>query len=406
MKVDKYDAIVVGAGPAGSSFAYYAAKKGLKVLIVEKQREVAHTILCAEGVSSEFLRLVNRDSEFTRNYVATYIYGGILTYNGKPYVEARLSEPGGAILERKIFDRYLAERALRKGADILVNTKFVSAERNGNVIKVLLKHGGEDKVFLTPLVVDASGPTASVAKSLGLYEDYDKDTTFYTYQVYAYCDGIKENYLYFGIGEEVAPKGYAWIFPKGQGFANIGVGIPGKGDNLDRYLDNFLEKHCKSIKILGVTHGVVPTGFHRRKLYGDNILILGDAARLADPLTGGGIANAYISGMVAAEAAFLAKEENDFSSFRLKLYDRALKKWLMHDYMITLFAKLFYVSLSREELEHFVESIGESLGIMEITPPINPVAMLMKVLKRDPLFLFKFGRKGIYAAKETLRQFI
>ncbi len=401
-----YDAVVIGAGPAGSSFAYYAVGKGLSVLMVEKQREVAHTILCAEGVSSEFLSLVRKGDGHQRDYIATYIYGGILTYDGKPYVETRLTEPGGAILERKIFDRYLAERAVRKGADILVNTRFVSAERKGNDIEVHLKRGNNDEIVLTSLLVDASGPTSVVAKALGLFEEYDKDTDFYTYQVYGYCDGIKDNYLYFSIGENIAPKGYAWIFPKGGGFANIGVGIPGKRDGLDVYLNNFLEKHCKTFKILGVIHGVVPTGFHKRRLYDDNVLILGDAARLADPLTGGGIANAYISGLVAAEVASQAKKEGKFDVSVLKGYERRLKKWIMHDYMVTLFAKMFYVSLSREELQSFMESIGESLGHMEINPPINPVSMLLKVLKKDPLFLFRFGRKGIYAAKETLRQFI
>ncbi len=406
MREKWYDAVVIGAGPAGSSFAYYAAKQGLKVLIVEKQREVAHTILCAEGVSSEFLKLVEKGSKFTRSYVAAYIYGGVLTYNGKPYVEARLTEPGGAILERKIFDRYLAERAISAGADMLVNTRFINAERSGDSIEVLVRSGLEEKRILTPLLVGADGPASSVSKSMGLYKGYQKDYDFFTYQVYAYCKGIKDNYLYFGIGDEVAPYGYAWIFPKGGGFANVGVGIPGRRDGLDMYLNNFLEKHCKDFKILGVTHGVVPTGFHNQELYGDNVLILGDAARLADPLTGGGIANAYISGMVAADVAKKAKEQKDFGKGVLKYYRRNLRKWILRDYMVTLFAKIFYVSLSKEELSNFMESIGGSLGTMEITPPINPVAMLTKVLKKDPLFLFKFGRKGIYAAKETLREFI
>ena len=401
-----YDAIVIGAGPAGSSFAYYAVRKGLSVLLVEKQREVAHTILCAEGVSMEFLNLVEKELAHKRNYVAAYIHGGVLTYEGKPYVEVKLKKPGGAILERKIFDRYLVERAVKEGADILVNTKFINANRKGKKVEVTLKNGNQERVFNTSLIIDASGPAAVIAKSLGIFKDYDKNTDFYTYQIYGYCDGIRDDYLYFGIGESVAPHGYAWIFPKGGGFANIGVGIPGKRDGLHTYLNNFLEKHCKGVKILGVTHGVVPTVFHKRKLYADNVLILGDAARLADPLTGGGIANAYISGLVGAEVAAFAIKKRDFGENLLKVYEKKLKEWIMHDYIITLFAREFYTSLSSEELRSFVESVKEALGTMEIHPPLNPVSMLIKVLKKDPLFLFRFGAKGIYAAGETLRQII
>ncbi len=401
----KYDAIVIGAGPAGSAFAYYASRAGLSVLLVEKQREVAHTVLCAEGVSSELLKLLGNES-FTRNFIATYVYGGILTHNGKRIVEVSLSEPGGAILERKIFDRYLAERAVLAGSDIAVNTKFVGAERKGDEVEVQLITGERKVQLLTPLLVGADGPASKVAKTLGIFDPYDKNDDFFAYQVYAYCDGIKDNYLYFGIGEHIAPLGYAWIFPKGGGFANVGVGIPGKRENLDKYLNNFLEKHCESFKILGITHGVVPTGFHKRRIFDDNVLILGDAARLADPLTGGGIANAYISGMTAAKAAEKAKKEKDFSKRVLKTYYRELRKWILHDYMVTLFAKLFYHSLSSEELEEFMNSIRDAIGKMEITPPINPLSMLMKIVKKDPMFLLRFGRKGIYAAKESLREFI
>ena len=400
-----YDAVVIGAGPAGSSFAYHASRAGLSVLLVEKQREVAHTVLCAEGVSSEFLKLVEGKG-LERDFVASYIYGGVLTYNGEKIVEVSLSEPAGVILERKIFDRYLVELAVLAGSDIAVNTKFTGAERKENGIEVHLLSKGEEIRVFTPLLVGADGPASSVGKSLGLFTSYNRKDDFFAKQVYAYCESVKDGYLYFGIGGDIAPKGYAWIFQKGGGFANVGVGIPGQRQGLDGYLNNFLEKHCKSFKILGITHGVVPTGFHKRKIFDDNVLILGDAARLADPLTGGGIANAYISGMVAARVAEVARRKKDYTKRVLKAYRRELNRLILHDYMITLYMKLFYHALSEEELERFMHSLKHAIGDMEITPPVNPGNMLLKILKKDPAFLLRFGRKGIYAAKESLREFI
>lgn len=402
---EKYDAVVIGAGPAGSAFAFYAARAGLSVLLVEKQREVAHTVVCAEGVSLDFLRLIENKGH-NRNYVATYIYGGILTYNGEKILDVSLKEPGGAVLERKIFDRYLVERAVLEGSDIAVNTKFITAERRGDVIEVILASQGRRIRITTPLIVGADGPASAVAKSLGLFTPYDKKDDFFTFQVYAFCEGNKENYIYFGIGDEVAPYGYAWMFPKGGGFLNVGIGIPGIGNNLERYLNKFLKKHCKTFKILGITHGAVPTVFHKRKIFDNNVLIVGDAARLADPLTGGGIANAYISGMVAAKVAKKAKEEGDFTKKVLKIYFRDLKKWIMSDYMVTMYAKIFYHSLSSEELKDFMFSLKETISKMEITPPFNPWRMLIKIIKRNPMFLLRFGKKGLYAAKESLREFI
>ncbi len=400
-----YDAVVIGAGPAGSSFAYHASRAGLSVLLVEKQREVAHTILCAEGVSSEFLKLLGEE-RFTRNFVASYVYGGILTHNGKKIAEVSFSEPVGAVLERKIFDRYLVERAVVAGSDIKVNTRFIGAERKEEGIEVHLLSGGREIRLTTHLIVGADGPASGVAKSLGLFSPYNRNYDFFTTQIYAYCEDIRDNYLYFGVGEKVAPLGYGWIFPKGGGFANIGVGIPGKRENLEEYLNTFLQKHCRTIKILGITHGVVPTGFHKRKIFGDNVLILGDAARLADPLTGGGIANAYISGMVAAKAAEKAKKEGDFSEKVLKAYWKELKKWIFPDYMVTLYAKNFYHSLSPEELEELLYSIKDIVGKVKVTPPVSPLGALLKIIKKDPALLFRFGSKGFYAAKESLREFI
>ena len=402
---NKYDAIVIGAGPAGSSFAFHASRSGLRVLLVEKQREIGHTILCAEGVSSEFLKLI-KDKGHSRNFVARYVYGGILTYNGEKILDVSVNEPLGAVLERKIFDRYLAELAIKAGSDILINTKFIKAEREKGLVKVYLRSHGEDIVLSAPLLIGADGPASSVSKSLGLFTPYDKEDDYFTVQVYAYCDEIKDNYLYFGIGDAIAPNGYAWIFPKGGGFANVGVGIPGTRDGLDTYLKNFLKKHCSTYKILGETYGVVPTKFHKRPIYGNNVLILGDAARLADPLTGGGIANAYISGIAASEVASFAKKMGDYSRKALRLYEKKLKKWIFSDYMITLCAKIFYNALEKKELESFMYSLKDAIGHIEITPPLKPMSMLFRILRKDPAFLFKFGKKGLYAAKECLREFI
>jgi digeranylgeranylglycerophospholipid reductase len=131
---------------------------------------------------------------------------------------------------------------------------------------------------------------------------------------------------YYYLGESLAPGGYAWVFPKGDRSANVGVGV--QADAADssalEYLLRFIEGQpwlAEGSPVILIT-GNVPVGLAAGPIVSDGLMLVGDAARQADPLTGGGIANAMLAGRLAGEVAAEAVEEGDVSASTLREYER------------------------------------------------------------------------------------
>ncbi len=137
---------------------------------------------------------------------------------------------------------------------------------------------------------------------------------------------VDPNRCYYYLGEELAPGGYAWVFPKGEGKANVGIGVQADLAVMPalEYLHRFIARYpfLQQGSPVTLIIGNVPVGIASNDLTSHGLMLVGDAARQADPLTGGGIANAMIAGRLAAEVAAQAIEAGDTSGGFLKEYRR------------------------------------------------------------------------------------
>ncbi len=348
----EYSAIVIGAGPAGSSAAYALAKNGVDVLLVEKQREVGKDIFCAEGISGNTLNLVKKtfDIEEPQKFIATRVNSVRIISPELDYFDV-YREDMGVILERKIFDRTLAEKAVSKGAHLAVSTKFLDARRVGDKIEVDLMRSGKRESVRTAILIGADGPASAVATSMGLNMDVGNENIHKCAQFLIYDGKIESNRMDFLFSKKYSPSGYAWTFPKGKGLANFGVGIlSDKKEDPMEYLEQLLRDFYPDARVIGWLKGVVPTGGNLKKIYADNLIVAGDAARLADPLTGGGIAAAIISGHLAGETAIEALEAGDFSEKFLKKYEKRVWQELGVDYKISLIIREYLKNYTDERI--------------------------------------------------------
>ncbi len=348
----EYSAIVIGAGPAGSSAAHALAKNGVDVLMVEKQREVGKDIFCAEGISGNTFNLVKKTFaiEEPQKFIATRVNTVRIISPELDYFDV-YREDMGIILERKIFDRTLAEKAVSKGAHLSVSTKFLDARRVGNKIEVDLIRNGRRETVRTSILIGADGPASTVATSMGLNMDVGNENIHKCAQFLIYDDKIESNRMDFLFSKEYSPTGYAWTFPKGKGLANFGVGILlDKKEDPMEYLEQLLRDFYPDARVIGWLKGVVPTGGNLKRIYADNLLVAGDAARLADPVTGGGIAAAIISGHLAGETAFEALEAGDFSEKFLKKYEKKVWQELGVDYKISLIIREYLKNYTDERI--------------------------------------------------------
>ena len=317
---DSYDILVVGGGPGGAVAARTAADAGLSVLLVEKRSAVGVPVRSGESIrKDELLEFIDADKRFISAEISSVV----------------LIEPDGSmngstegveyILDRKIFDRELVWHAAEAGVEIQVHARAASPIMEGEkVCGAVIEQHGKTYEVRAKVVIAADGVESKFAKWAGIDTTIPLNGIKSCVQYVVNDIDIDEKTKLFYILPEDYTGGYIWIFPKGKRCANIGVGIPGTdGYKARDYLDSFIEKKFPNGKITEVLAGGVPVCRPLNETAADGLLVVGDAARLSNSVTGCGIYNAMFTGRLAAEVAVLAVENENTSKEFLMAYDKA-----------------------------------------------------------------------------------
>lgn len=325
-----YDIVVVGAGPAGSTAAMYAAKSGASVLFLDKKKEIGSPIQCAGFLphASEIHALLPDATlpETLNNYPEACVLQRIKTQRIiPPNWKAKEFPVKGAVLDRRRYDQFLAEEAVNAGAELMIKTRITKIE--GTTIEtsgVFGKHRIKAKA-----IIGADGPNSFIAKSKNLpqKQELNGSSVAIEYKVINAPD-IDPEALEMYFGKNYVPGGYAWIFPEGENRANVGVGIrtgmAEKGISAKKYLHRFMKEHpiagpkLKNARITNVIAGLIPVNGAPEKTATENSLIVGDAAGHIIATNGGGIPPAMIAGKIAGEIA----AEFAAGNCKLEEYDR------------------------------------------------------------------------------------
>ena len=319
---ENYDVVVVGAGPAGSMAARTIAQAGNSVLLVEKRQEIGAPVRCAEGVSRAGLeKFVQIDPKWICAQIHGYRFHA-------PDGTSFTIEPDdiGYILERKIFDRDLANLAANAGAHALARTaaRGVLCNESGAIAGVQLSVSPNVDVSVrSKIVIGADGVESQVGRWAGI-DTVPRLRDMCSAVQYLMADlEVDEGICDFYFGTQVAPGGYLWIFPKGKRMANVGIGIVGnRADKItaQAFLDRFIEANFPTGSILGVVAGGIPLSGTLKRIVKDGLMLVGDAAHQAFPHTGGGIENALEAGLLAGEVAVDALRVGDYRSQFLERY--------------------------------------------------------------------------------------
>ena len=346
MKAD-YDLVVIGAGPAGSMAARTAAEKGLDVLLVEKRQEIGAPVRCGEMVTRNGIA---QFIEIEKRWVSAEVrWCKIILPDGNEITQSPEDEGDLLlVLERKLFDRYLANLAAKAGADVFTKTAATGLKREKSLVEVNLRRMGEELIVKSKIVIGADGVESRVGKWAGIDTTLKLDELGSAVQYLMTDIDFDPEGSYFWYGE-IAPGGYAWLFPKGKREANVGLGvIPELADkSAKEYLDDFVKNKFEGGKTIEVVAGAYPLKGQIETAVADNVMLAGDAARHTDPFTGGGIINAMKAGFFAGSVAAEAVESKDYSRSFLLKYDELWK----ND-----FGKI--LQESRAHLEELIESIN------------------------------------------------
>jgi digeranylgeranylglycerophospholipid reductase len=308
-----YDVAVVGAGPAGSSAARLVARAGLRTIVIDRRHNVGIPVQCGELIPtpSEAHNLFPRSKIMPR---VVHVPRRFVTNKTKLI---RLVSPNGStyefpfranIIDRAEFDQDLARKSQDAGAEFLVGSTVVKRSNENNL---LIKSELSEIEISSNLVIGADGANSVVARSLGRnFVHSDKDLSPSLQYVMSGAE-VDTSVVEMHFGERIAPGGYAWCIPKGDGIANIGFGMRRSltqgSTPLRAYLERFafgvLSSSLKNAKIMSRVGAIIPMGGPLRKTWTNNVLLIGDAAGHVMASNGGGIPTALCGGAIAGDIA-------------------------------------------------------------------------------------------------------
>ncbi len=365
-EVQEWDLVVVGAGPGGSMAAREAARAGLEVLMIEKRQEIGSPVRCGEGIARIWLDEVGIPPD--PRWIAFQVNGArIVAPNGAhvDLTEELAGNETGYVVHRDIFDRTLAEEAVRSGARTLIkcSATAVVKDEGGAVAGIRAKHWGKELELRAPIVIGADGFESQVGRWAGIDTSLPPRDINTCLQYELVGIDIDPDYNEFHIGS-IAPGGYVWIFNKSEDSANVGIGV-----NLARikdraevkgYLDRFIAAHPNLAKGQNVetVAGAVSVCMPLDCVTADGIMLVGDAARMIDPVTGGGVANACKAGKVAGQVAKQCHDEGDFSKEFLKRYEKGWRAVIEDQMIRNYIAKEKLITLSDDTINKIIQALS------------------------------------------------
>jgi len=320
-RAESYDAIIAGGGPAGLAAAETLARRGCSALVLEQNHEIGSPIrtsggsfideLDALGVPSSLHHPISRVRFLSPANAAVYEY----------------AQPRMCVMDVRGVFQFLAGRAVEAGAGVRLAAKVEGPVlQDERVVGVRTR----DAVLGARVVIDATGYRSVLLKQAGLDPRIRRFGVGAEYDMYApHCDEREAVLL---VGSELAPAGYAWVFPWGRHRVRVGVGIihPDSDAKPDAYLDALVAGagrygvDLRGAQPLEHHAGLIPSECFARQFAGNGILGVGDAAGQASSLLGEGIRWAIHAGRMAGEVAAEAIAKGDVSRAALAVFER---KW-------------------------------------------------------------------------------
>jgi digeranylgeranylglycerophospholipid reductase len=348
------DVAIIGAGPSGSLAALTAAKKGAKVTLFEEHSKVGVPNHCAGHLSLNGLKRLGLilPSSVVENTFKSAVF---VSPSGKQFSVSFPSEVTCAV-NRELFDQHLAKMASAAGVRYFLNSRVKALIREKTTIKgVIIGKQDETEKISSKIVIDAEGVASRILKGTELRPLNSK---MLVKAVSAEVDDVKDienDRVEVYLGNGVASGFYAWLIPRKDGTAKIGLAT--NHGNPKQCLEQFVNNHKVSrvkfrrSKILHLTYHAIPLGGPISKTYADGFLAVGDVASQVKPTTGGGVITGLSCARIAGEVAGQATREDSCYADFLKQYEVKWVHALGFDMKAMLFARKLLNRLSDREID-------------------------------------------------------
>jgi len=373
--ISKFDVVIVGAGLAGSICAEVCAKNGLKVALIERKEFPSMPVRCGEGVG---FKGMNASIGIKSEWVLTKVNKVKFIAPDKTSVEVENIGESFCI-DRTKMDKELAENAQKAGAQYFNNTYICDVqilEKNKNYEYKCIAEDG--RIFVSPILVAADGVESLIRRKTWWKEPFaPEDIETCAFAKVKHKDICGET-IEFYTGEKIAKGGYLWVFPRGNGIANVGLGVLGKYSEAGfakKLFDDFVSEKFPDGEISDFHCGGVPVGKYLSPLTKNGVVLVGDTAGQVNALNGGGIAYALFAGQKAGEAIVNKK---------LKDYEKNWQKYCGKNQIRSYVLKTALL----KKRDEFYNDIATALK-NENPKKLSYLRVFMKVFAKRPMLLLK-----------------
>ena len=352
-----YDAIVIGAGPAGLQAARQLATRKFRVAVLEEHQVVGDPVHCTGVLATEAFDEFGLSSDSILNELTTARF---ISPSGQDIVyRTRVVE--AVVVDRALFDRRLADEAVRAGAELVRGARVNAISSTDEAVTVQV--AGQRPVRARSCVL-ACGGRYALHRQLGLGVP---SLLLHTAQRELPASTPGDVEVHFG--SEVAPRGFAWVVPvwrEGRSFARIGVMAEGQAPTyFNRMVDRVAARWGIERPAAGPPRQKILPLSRISRTYGDRFIAIGDAAGLVKPTTGGGIYYSLVSASIGAAVLAAALQEGDISAARLSAYERRWRARLETELDTQLSFRLLAQRMPDEDIEGLF-SLARTDGVMPI----------------------------------------
>ena len=375
------DIAVVGGGPAGLSAAYAAARSGAKVILFEKDESIAHNIRTSGVTWIEEIEKLGITSEHY-NPIKNYCF-----ISPSNEVTIRGSTAKSCVLNVRGAFQHLAFLAAEAGSQIMVKSNVINVilDSNNRISGLKATTPKGDVVIGSKLVIDASGFNSSIARRLGIVNEWRRYGVGAEYE--CYCEKVDTETWTLLVGRDYSEAGYAWVFPVSKNRIRIGVGIGRPESKVDplQKLNSILEKKLNPFNKMGkimpieLHYGFIPNEGLRKSTVFDGLLLVGDSAGQANPLLLEGIRYAIEFGRLAGKIGAMSLPNNS-SKASLIEYERTWRSTIESKIHSAIKVQSRWIGLSDEEWNKEIEILRD-MSIEEFLDFIKAEFTMSKMVK-------------------------
>ncbi len=346
--------VIIGGGPSGLIAAREAAKRGVKVIVLEEHSEIGVPCHCAGLLSSKGLLEIGIPADTT--FIQNSIKGArFFSPSGLSFI-LKKRETVAYVVDRCRLDKFLAQQAIRAGAEIRLGSRVQSVKRD-KMSRQLLVTTDDREILRTKLLVDAEGISMRVTRNLGI-RSLKLPCLVPAIQYDLRNVDVQKDYVEIQSGRNFAPGFFAWMIPLSPRAARLGLGC--RGVEPRKMLEGYIRKRLCEPKNLASAYcrsGLIVTCGPIEKTFRDNLLVVGDAAGQVKPTTGGGIVLGGICASIAGDVIATAVRKNDFGASLLKRYETEWKRKLGREFRMTLLARKVLNKISDKTLDKLFNTI-------------------------------------------------